>query len=120
MRDLHRKNVRICATILSGGIRERMHEGKVCLNCTQFLGYDKDENGRLVIVKSKADIVRKIFQLYLNGFGVREIKKYLEENGIKTVTRNDIWSTSNIERILSNEKNMQATCLCKRASPRTF
>ncbi len=86
------------------GIRERMREGKVCLNCTRFLGYDKDENGRLIVVESEAVIVRKIFELYLNGFGVRKIKKYLEENGIKTVTGKDVWSTSTIDRILSNEK----------------
>ncbi len=86
------------------GIRERMREGKVCLNCTRFLGYDKDENGKLVVVESEAVIVRKIFELYLNGFGVRKIKKYLEENGIKTVTGKDVWSTSTIDRILSNEK----------------
>ncbi len=85
-------------------IRERMREGKVCLNCTRFLGYDKDENGRLVIVESEAVIVRKIFELYLNGWGVRKIKKYLEENGIKTVTGKNVWSTSTIDRILSNEK----------------
>ena len=86
------------------GIRERMREGKVCLNCTRFLGYDKDENGKLVVVESEAVIVRKIFELYLNGWGVRKIKKYLEENGIKTVTGKDVWSTSTIDRILSNEK----------------
>lgn len=86
------------------GIRERMKEGKVCLNCTRFLGYDKDENGRLVVVESEAIVIRKIFELYLNGFGVRKIKKYLEENGIKTVTGKNVWSTSTIDRILSNEK----------------
>lgn len=86
------------------GIRERMREGKVFINCTRFLGYTKDKNGKLVVVESEAVIVRKIFELYLNGFGVRKIKKYLEENGIKTVTGKDVWSTSTIDRILSNEK----------------
>ena len=86
------------------GIRERIREGKVCLNCTRFLGYDKDKNGRLVVVEFEAVIVRKIFELYLKGFGVRKIKNYLEENGIKTVTGKDVWSTSTIDRILSNEK----------------
>lgn len=86
------------------GIRERMRKGKVYLNCTRFLGYDKDENGRLVVVESEAVIVRKIFELYLKGFGVRKIKKFLEENGIKTVTGKEVWSTSTIDRILSNEK----------------
>lgn len=86
------------------GIRERMKSGKVCLNCTRFLGYDKDANGNLVIVEDEAIVVRKIFELYLSGFGVRKIKKYLEENNIKTVTGKEIWSTSTIDRILSNEK----------------
>ncbi len=36
---------------------------KACLNCTRFLGYDKDENGKLV-VESKAVIVRKRSELY--------------------------------------------------------
>ena len=86
------------------GIRAKMRSSGVCLNCTRFLGYDKDKNGRLVIVESEAIIVRKIFELYLNGFGVCKIKKYLEENGIKTVTGKETWSTSTIDRMLSNEK----------------
>ena len=86
------------------GIRAKMRSGRVCLNCTRFLGYDKDENGRLIVVESEAVVVRKIFELYLQDFGVRKIKKYLEENGIKTVTGKEVWSTSTIDRILSNEK----------------
>lgn len=54
--------------------------------------------------ESEAVIVKKIFELYLNGWGVRKIKKYLEENRIKTVTGKDVWSISIIDRILSYEK----------------
>lgn len=86
------------------GIRERMKSGKVCINCTRSLGYNKDVDGNLVIVEHEAKVVRKIFELYLNGFGVRKIKKFLEENNIKTVTGKYTWSTSTIDRILSNEK----------------
>ena len=86
------------------GIHERMKSGKVCLNCTRFLGYDKDNNGNLIVVEDEAKIVRKIFELYLIGFGVRKIKKHLEENEFKTVTGKETWSTSTIDRILSNEK----------------
>lgn len=35
---------------------------------------------------------------------VRKIKRYLEEHGIKTVTGKTEWSTSTINRMLSNEK----------------
>lgn len=52
----------------------------------------------------EAEIVRKIFDLYIQGNGVRKIKRHLEEHGIKTVTGKSEWSTSTIDRMLSNEK----------------
>ena len=48
--------------------------------------------------------MRKIFDLYIQGNGFRKIKKYLESHGIKTVTGKSEWSTSTIDRMLSNEK----------------
>ena len=45
-----------------------------------------------------------IFDLYIHGNGVRKIKKYLESHGIRTVTGKSAWSTSTIDRMLSNEK----------------
>ena len=86
------------------GIRHRMRSGKTVLNHTQFLGYTKGPDGILQIVPEEAEIVRKIFDLYIQGNGVRKIKRYLEEHGIKTVTDKAEWSTSTIDRILSNEK----------------
>jgi len=86
------------------GIRRSMEKGHVKLNHTQFLGYTRDENGKLVIVPAEAETVKLIYRLYLNGCGVRKIKKHLENNGIKTVTGKSEWSTSTIDRILSNEK----------------
>lgn len=74
------------------------------LNHTQFLGYTKGPDGVLQIVPEEAEIVRKIFELYIQGNGVRKIKRYLEEHGIKTVTGKSEWSTSTIDRMLSNEK----------------
>ena len=100
MRNLISKKARAWAIILNGAF-VRECASKVCLNYTRFLGYDKDENGKLMVVKSVAIIVRKIFELYLNGFDVRKIKKYLEENGIKAVTGKEVWNTSTIDRILS-------------------
>lgn len=86
------------------GIRHRMRNGKTVLNHTQFLGYTKGPDGILQIVSEEAEIVRKIFDLYIQGNGVRKIKRYLEEHGIKTVTGKSEWSTSTIDRMLSNEK----------------
>ena len=86
------------------GIRHRMRSGKTMLNYTQFLGYTKGPDGILQIVPEEAEIVRRIFDLYIHGNGVRKIKRYLEEHGIKTVTGKSEWSTSTIDRMLSNEK----------------
>ena len=86
------------------GIRHRMRSGKTVLNHTQFLDYTKGPDGVLQIVPEEAEIVRKIFDLYIQGNGVRKIKRYLEEHGIKTVTGKTEWSTSTIDRMLSNEK----------------
>lgn len=99
------------------GIHQRMRSGKAVLNHTRFLGYTKDEMGKLVVVLKEAEIVRKIFSLYLDGNGVRKIKRYLEENGIKTVTGKTEWSTSTIDRILSNEKYMGNLLLQKIYTP---
>ena len=84
------------------GIRHRMRSGKTMLNHTQFLGYTKGPNGILQVVPEEAEVVRKIFDLYIQGNGVRKIKRYLEEHGIKTVTGKSEWSTSTIDRMLSN------------------
>ena len=90
------------------GLQRNCEKGKVQLNHSQFLGYKKDENGNLIVVEEEAKIVRLIFDLYLQGNGCRKIKKFLEEQSIKTVTGKDIWSTATIDRMLSNEKNMRA------------
>ena len=84
------------------GIRHRMRSGKTVLNHTQFLGYTKGPDGILQIVPEEAEVVRKIFDLYVQGNGVRKIKRYLEEHGIKTAADKSVWGTSTIDRMLSN------------------
>ena len=86
------------------GIRHRMRSGKTVLIHTQFLGYTKGPDGVLQIVPEEAEIVRKTFDPYIQGNGVRKSKRYLEEHEIKTVTGTAKWSTSTIDRMLSNEK----------------
>lgn len=99
------------------GIRHRMRSGKTVLNHTQFLGYTKGADGVLQIVPEEAEIVRKIFDLYVQGNGVRKIKKYLEAHGIKTATGKTEWSTSTIDRMLSNEKYIGQVLMQKTYTP---
>ncbi|MCB6367209.1 recombinase family protein [Intestinibacillus massiliensis] len=99
------------------GMRRRMESGRALLNHTQFLGYTKGPDGELKVVPEEAEIVRKIFELYLQGNGVRKIKRYLEEHGIRTVTGKAEWSTSTIDRMLSNEKYIGRVLMQKTHTP---
>ena len=99
------------------GLRRRMKSGKAMLNHSQFLGYTKGPDGVLQVVPEEAEIVRKIFELYVQGNGVRKIKRYLEEHGIKTVTGKSEWSTSTIDRMLSNEKYVGQVLMQKTYTP---
>ncbi len=62
-------------------------------------------------------MVRLIYDLFLQGYGCRKIKKHLEDHGIKTVTGKEQWSTSTIDRILSNENILVAILLPKLILP---
>ena len=99
------------------GIQNRMRSGRTILNHRQFLGYTKGPDGVLQIVPEEAEIVRKIFELYIQGNGVRKIKKNLESHGIKTVTGKTEWSTSTIDRMLSNEKYVGQVLMQKTYTP---
>ena len=99
------------------GLRQRMKSGKTMLNHSQFLGYTKGPDGVLQVVPEEAEIVQKIFDLYVQGNGVRKIKRYLEEHGIKTVTGKREWSTSTIDRMLRNEKYVGQVLMQKTYTP---
>lgn len=71
----------------------------------------------LRVVPEEAEIVRKIFDLYVHGNGARKIKRYLEEHSIKTVTGKTEWGTSTIDRMLSNEKYIGQVLMQKTFTP---
>lgn len=86
------------------GIRRRFEQGKVTVNHKKFLGYDKDEQGNLVINEKQAKIVRRIYTDFLNGKGPNRIAKKLEEEGVKTWNGKTKWYEGTIRKMLSNEK----------------
>ncbi|MCR2043773.1 recombinase family protein [Anaerosalibacter massiliensis] len=67
------------------------------------MGY-RCENDKWIIVQEEADIVKKIYQLYLDGSTLQQIKEYLEGKQIKTATGKEIWATAVIQKIFKNEK----------------
>jgi len=86
------------------GIRRRFEQGKLHLNHTKFLGYDKDPNGNLMINTKQAKIVRRISTDYMNGKGANRIAKDLEADGVPNWNGKPKWHGSTIQSILINVK----------------
>ncbi|WP_333887907.1 recombinase family protein [Clostridium sp.] len=85
-------------------IRRKFEQGKVTVNYTKFLGYDKGEDGTLVINQKQAKIVRRIFKDYLDGKGTNRITRELEKEGVPNWNNKVKWYESSIRKMLSNEK----------------
>ena len=86
------------------GLQFRYQQGKVQVCTNRFLGYDKDENGNLVINPEEAEVVKRIYREYLEGRSYYEIGKRLTADGIKTAAGSDYWLASTLRKILRNEK----------------
>lgn len=86
------------------GIQFRNQQGKVRVNHNRFLGYTKDDEGKLIIVPEEAEIVRRIYAEYMDGKTFLQIRRGLEKDGIKNGAGNAKWWESNIRQILTNEK----------------
>ena len=95
------------------GIQYRFQQGKVMVNTRNFLGYDKDENGHLIINPAEAEVVKRIFREYLEGASCMKIARGLERDGIRTARDNPRWHDSTVRKILENEKYMGDALLQK-------
>ena len=70
-----------------------------------MLGYRRNKDTKeIYIVSEEAETVKKIFQMYLQGRSLDQIKRYLEENNILTVRGNSVWDKGVIKSMLTNEK----------------
>jgi len=94
-------------------IRSNYLRGNAMLNTNRLLGYDKDDSGKLVINPKQAEIVRRIFQMYLNGLSAHRIAKLLNDEKVPSYSSGP-WYDNRILCILSNEKYIGA-CLMQKS-----
>lgn len=105
---------------IRAGYKQKQKNGIVI---TVPLGYFKDKNtNEILIVEEEAEIVRKIYDLYLSGYGLKAIAKKLNDEGIKSpqyyqnkmynkklpsnkpeITGRYLWVNTTVKRILQNE-----------------
>ena len=90
---------------VSFGIKEGARKGVINAN-SRLYGYNyiQAEN-RLEIIPAEAAIIKKIYELYASGEGIRRIINYLNNNNIKT-RQGKSFCKNSIKRILTNEKYM--------------
>jgi DNA invertase Pin-like site-specific DNA recombinase len=86
------------------GIQKRFQQGKLIMNTTWFLGYDKDDDGNLIVNHEQAETVRYIFDLYLRGMGVTALARHLQAENIKNGRGAVAWYPDTVKEILKNEK----------------
>lgn len=90
--------------------QKRMESGTF-IGCSAPYGYQL-KNGTLKIVPEEAEIVRRIFQMYLSGMGLHEIPRQLNEAGFLDRGKRK-WQYSHIKCILANERYIGDSLLQK-------
>ena len=104
MSSLAQEESRSISENCTWGMRKRFADGKVSVPFGRFLGYDRGEDGNLVINEGQAETVRKIYGLFLHGHSPYKIAKILTEEGIPTPGGKKVWGKAVVESILTNEK----------------
>ncbi len=82
------------------GMRQKAKQGKGILGSPPPYGYTY-RDGKLAVVDGEARVVKKMFEMYLDGHSLKEIEEWLNKNGIKT-KKGGRWGKKTVARILSN------------------
>lgn len=104
MSSLAQEESRSISENCTWGQRKRFADGKVTVPFKRFLGYDRGEDGNLVINEEQAKVVRRIYGMFLTGMSPVMIARTLTAEGIPTPGGKVKWNASVIKSILSNEK----------------
>lgn len=83
-------------------IKKRMANGTLRVARVPY-GYTKNERRELVIDPEKAEVIRRIFTLYLSGYGARKIAVLFNEEGLPSPTGKQ-WNNITVKKILKQEK----------------
>lgn len=86
------------------GKRQAFKSGKVSFQYSRIYGYELGENDKPRVIPEQAAVVRRIFQSYLAGSSVPDIKRMLEAEGIAAAGGKPQWSVGALQYMLRNEK----------------
>ena len=100
---LAQDEVRNMSENIKWGYKQKFMKGETPNNYKYFYGFHV-EDGELKINEEEAAVVRKIFEWYLEGMSLRQIKMHLENEGIQTASGGTVWHEKVIQGMLCNEK----------------
>ena len=86
------------------GKRQAMKEGKTSVNFKKLYGSFLDSEGNPRVDSDQAEVIRGIYNRYLQGASLRMIRQELEAAGIPNPAGSEKWGIDQIRSILSNEK----------------
>ncbi len=114
MSSLAQEESRSISENVTWGQRKRFSDGKVSVGYSQFLGFEKGEDGNIKVVPEQAETVRLIYKMFLEGKTTQGIANFLMEHGILSPAGKKTWRASTIASILTNEKYKGDALLQKR------
>lgn len=104
MSSLAQEESRSISENCTWGQRKRFADGKVTVPFERFLGYDRGENGELIVNRKEAEVVRCIYRLFPQGLTPYAIAKQLTVKGIPTPGGKTKWGDTTVRSILTDEK----------------
>ena len=114
MSSLAQEESRSISENVTWGQRKRMADGKVTLPYKHFLGYRKGTDGLPEIVPEEAELVRRIYRMFMEGKSVSYIARTLTDEGVPTPAGKQKWQPAVVTSILLNEKYKGSALLQKR------
>ena len=81
-------------------IQNNLEEGKI--HGVIAYGYSKDKNRLMIVNKDESKIVKRIFDMSLNGIGTNKIAETLSNESIKTKKNVSKWSGNTVRQIITN------------------
>lgn len=82
--------------------KKRMESGEFNC-CAPAYGFDLI-NGKLVINETEAAVIRRIFDLYLQGIGMQTIANILNNEGVRRQYGRKKWHHTTVNYVLNNER----------------
>ena len=74
------------------------------MSTKRFLGYDADEDGKLIVNTQQAKIVERLFMEFLWGKTTDYIKRIFEREDVKNWDGGTKWQATTLGSMLENEK----------------